>query len=80
MNKLLALLERLHDGEFTLEEFGAAAAAQFVYRDTPQYPETDGGADVVNNVSNATITSAQHLGLMTEEEARAVYDALPDAV
>ena len=79
MDELIALVERYREGALTLEEFGEAAAAKFVYRGVPTYPETDGGPDIENDISNAVISSALRLKMITKEESRAIYDALPDS-
>ena len=65
MNKLQALLDRLHNGEFTLEQFGQAAAAVYVWPKHLPYPETDGNEAVLSGVSAVTIANARVDGLIT---------------
>ena len=62
----------------TLDEFAQAAAAEYIYTaGGPDYPETD-GSRAPYGVSSATLSVAVRHGELTEEEADAVYDAIPD--
>lgn len=71
------LIGRLRSGEMTLDEFATAAASEFVFVEQPDYPETDGSL-APYKVSSVTLTGAVERGALTEDEAQAVYDALPD--
>lgn len=71
------LIARLRSGEMTLDEFATAAAGEFVFVEQPDYPETDGSL-APYKVSSVTLTTAVNAGELTEAEAQAVYDALPD--
>lgn len=71
-----ALIGRLRSGEMTLDEFATAAAGEFVHVEQPDYPETDGSL-APYKVSSVTLSAAVDAGELTEDEAQAVYDALP---
>lgn len=77
VHPLHELIGQLRAGDLTVERFGAAAAAKFVYRTTPQWPETDTDPALWSGVSNATISNAVARGDLTVDEAKAIYDALP---
>jgi hypothetical protein len=71
-----ALIGRLRSGEMTLDEFAQAAAAEFNDQEQPDYPETDGSM-APYTISSVTIADAVRYGDLTEDEAQAIYAALP---
>lgn len=79
MTRLKELIDKLRSGELDLDAFVATAAAEFVRRHTPTYPETDGNEDERFNVSAVTVNTAVYEGLLTRDEADAVFAAVGPA-
>lgn len=74
------LIQRYRAGEMTLAEFVETAASLYVPRQSYGYPETDGGEDARTGISNVTITAAVMDGDLSQEEAEAIYAAIPATV
>lgn len=82
MTVLTELIHRLRSGEITFDEFLETAASMWVDRPRLAYPETDSSdAEAYRyGVSAATVSTARQMGLITSEEAEAIYAAIPATV
>ena len=76
MIRLRELIGKLRSGEIDFDEFLATAKAEYVWRRTPTYPETDGNVKERDGISGLTIAHAVYAKLLTREEATAVYKAV----
>lgn len=80
MSVLDELIARYRSGELSFKEFVETAASLFVHSKPLDYPETDGNEAVLFGVSNVTIQTAVWAGELTQEEAEAIYSAIPATV
>lgn len=79
MKLLEELSERLAAGEITRDEMIEYAAAAYVERVTPIYPETDTDVAYLTGVSAATLANAVQNGWITAEDKAAIIAARPGA-
>jgi hypothetical protein len=73
---LTELIARLRSGEITFDQFVATAAANYRRRSVPAYPDTDSDPGYTFGISAATVSNARMQGLLTVDEANAIYDAV----
>ncbi len=76
MKELQALIDRLRSGELSMEDFVSAAAAKYVRRIRQENYDDDIDAAYANGISAATVATAVRMGLLEQDEAQAIYDAV----